>query len=262
MNILQEICEATRERVAGRRAVVPEAELAAALVPRGEARPFRSALERPGLSVIAEFKRRSPSAGEIRPGSDAAQVAQAYEAGGAAALSVLTEEDYFGGSLDDLEAVRAAVSLPILRKDFIVDPYQVVESCAWGADAVLLIVAALEESELAELSAQAAELGLDVLVEVHDADELERALAACDPQIIGINHRDLRDFSVDIGLTARLMAGIPAGRTVVSESGIVTAADATTLHEAGADAILVGERLMREPDPAEALAALTGGSGS
>lgn len=262
MSVLRRICDSTRERVAERQGRVPRAELEARLVPPGGARPFRVALERPGLSVIAEFKRRSPSAGEIRAGAEVGEVVSAYEAGGAAALSVLTEEQSFGGSLDDLVAARACSGLPILRKDFVVDEYQVVEARAFGADAVLLIVAALTDGELAALSALADEIGLDVLVEVHDGIELERALAAADPRIIGVNHRDLRDFSVDTGLTRRLMADIPAGRLVVSESGIVGRDQAIEMEEAGADAILVGERLMREPDPGRALIELTGTGGA
>ena len=258
MNILQEICEATRERVAGRRAVVPEAELAAALVPRGEARPFRSALERPGLSVIAEFKRRSPSAGEIRPGSSVQEVVLAYESAGAAALSILTDQDSFGGSLADLEAASRASSLPVLRKDFILERYQVLEAAAAGADAVLLIVAALSDEELIELGEAAAHSGLDTLVEVHDSVELARALAVADPPAIGINSRNLKDLTIDPQLTAALMAEIPAGKTVVSESGISTPERVEELELAGVDAILVGESLMRADDPGHALRILTG----
>ena len=262
MSVLDRICAATRERVAERRARVPVAELEARIAPATGARPFRAALGRPGLSVIAEFKRRSPSAGEIRPGAVVEEVVRAYGEGGAAALSVLTEEDGFGGSLDDLVAARRASSLPILRKDFILDEYQVVETAAFGADAILLIVAALPDADLAALAGTAGELGLEVLVEVHDAGELARAKAVLEPQIIGVNNRDLRDFSVDTGLTRRLMADIPAGCLVVSESGIVSPAEVAEVEAAGADAILVGERLMREPDPAIALARLAGSEGS
>ena len=262
MSVLQQICDTTRERVAGRKDREPESALLDRLPGPRDVRPFRQALERPGLSVIAEFKRRSPSAGEIRPGSEVPAIVAAYESGGAAALSVLTEEDSFGGSLEDLAAARESSSLPILRKDFMVDEYQVVEAAVFGADAILVIVAALEDGEMEAIAGRADELGLDVLVEVHDAAELERVLAILDPEIIGVNNRDLRDFSVDTGRTRELMSDIPAGRLVVSESGIVTPAQVAEVEEAGADAILVGERLMREPDPAVALAELTGRDGT
>jgi indole-3-glycerol phosphate synthase len=207
--------------------------------------------------VIAEFKRRSPSAGELRESASAAEIAQAYERGGACALSVLTEGPNFAGSLEDLRAARATSALPILRKDFIVDPYQLHEARAAGADAVLLIVAALSRGELSELHRLARELGLDVLVEVHDRDELARALAL-DGALLGINNRDLRDFSVDLGRTAELMRDVPAGTRVVSESGIGDARQLAGLEAAGVDAVLVGESLMRAPDPAAALRALRG----
>jgi indole-3-glycerol phosphate synthase len=253
MSVLSRICDASRERVAERRAQVPEAELLAILPESGGTGRLRHALEAPGISVIAEFKRRSPSAGEIRPGSSVAEVVGAYEEAGASALSVLTEEENFGGSMADLREARATSSLPILRKDFTVDGYQVTEAAAAGADAVLLIVAALDDDELRDLDARARELGLDVLVEVHDAEELERAMEAIDPEIIGVNNRDLRDFTVDTTRTSKLMAAIPAGKVLVSESGITSADQIEELEQAGVDAVLVGERLMRAPDPAEAL---------
>lgn len=253
MNVLRRICDASRERVAERRAQVPEAELLAMITERGSTGRLRQALEAPGMSVIAEFKRRSPSAGEIRPGSSVTEVVCAYEEAGASALSVLTEEENFGGSLVDLQEAREASALPILRKDFTVDGYQVAEAAAAGADAVLLIVAALDDGELRSLDVRARELGLDVLVEVHDDEELERAMGAVDPEIIGINNRDLRDFTVDTARTSKLMAAIPAGKVVVSESGITSAGQLEELEQAGVDAVLVGERLMRAPDPGEAL---------
>lgn len=257
MSVLQEICDRSRERVAVRRARLPEEELLARLQAPRPAGRLRDALAAPGISVIAEFKRRSPSAGEIRPGSSVTEVVEAYGKAGASALSVLTEEEGFGGSLADLEEARAASPLPILRKDFTVDEYQVTEAAVAGADAILLIVAALDDDELKRFDARAREHGLDVLVEVHDAGELERALAAIDPGIIGINNRDLRDFTVDTGRTSQLMAEIPAGRIVVSESGITSARQVEELERAGVDAVLVGERLMRAPDPGEALRELT-----
>ena len=253
MNVLDRICETSRQRVAERRAAVPEADLLAMLHEREGCGRLRQALEAPGMSVIAEFKRRSPSAGEIRPGSSVSEVVGAYQGAGASALSVLTEEENFGGSLADLQEARAASELPILRKDFTVDGYQLTEAAAAGADAVLLIVAALNDEEIRSFDARARELGLDVLVEVHDAEELDRAMEAVDPEIIGINNRDLRDFTVDTARTSKLMAAIPAGKVVVSESGITTAGQLEELEQAGVDAVLVGESLMRAPDPGGAL---------
>ncbi len=261
MSVLDRIVDATREDVARRRRELPVAELERRLEARGPERPFHEALIRPGISVIAEFKRRSPSAGDIRAGSTVEGIVRAYEEAGAAALSVLTEERNFGGSLDDLRAARAASGLPILRKDFVVEPYQVIESAVAGADAILLIVAALEDDALAALHAQAAELDLDVLVEVHDDEELERALQAVDPELIGINNRNLSDFSVDVERTFELLTDVPAGKTVVSESGFHHPDQLHELERVGVDAVLVGESLMRAPDPGVALRVLTGAGG-
>jgi indole-3-glycerol phosphate synthase len=258
MNTLSEIVDATRQDLRRRRKEVPIAELERRLEARGRDRPFSEALIRPGVSVIAEHKRRSPSAGDIRPGSSVTEVVQAYERGGAAALSVLTEPGYFGGSLDDLREARAASRLPILRKDFIVDPYQVYESAALGADALLLIVAALDQRELVDLHAEARALDLDVLVEVHEAGELECALEVLDADVIGINNRNLSDFSVDVERTFELLADVPAGKTVVSESGFHHRDQLQELERVGVDAVLVGESLMRAPDPEAACRALTG----
>lgn len=215
-------------------------------------RGFRAALCRPGIAVIAEFKRRSPSAGPLRENPDVREIVTAYERGGAAALSILTEGPHFGGSLEDLRTARAASALPVLRKDFIVHPYQVHEARAAGADAVLLIVAALPSPRLSGLHEEASALGLDVLVEVHDSTELEAALAV-EANLIGINNRDLRDFSVDVRRTSRLLADIPAGTVVVSESGIATAEQLRGLEEEGVQAVLVGESLMRAEDPEQTL---------
>lgn len=259
MNVLDRIVAATREDVARRSRELPLAELERGLVARTEERPFSEALARPGVSVIAEFKRRSPSAGEIRPGATVEEVVGAYERAGAAALSVLTEEQHFGGSLDDLRAARAASSLPILRKDFIIEPYQLVESAVAGADAILLIVAALDDEALAALHATARELDLDVVVEVHSAEELERALGAIDPDVIGINNRDLTDFSVDVDRTFEILTDVPAGKTVVSESGFASHEQLLDVERVGVDAVLVGESLMRSADPEAALRILTGG---
>jgi indole-3-glycerol phosphate synthase len=258
MNVLERIVAGTREDVRKRRKKTPLAELERALAGRGDDRPFSEALTMPGVSVIAEHKRRSPSAGTIREGATVADVVGAYERGGAAALSILTENRHFGGSLDDLREARAASSLPILRKDFIVDAYQVYESAAAGADAILLIVAALDPDELAELFHEATGLDLDVLVEVHSEEELECALEVLDADVIGINNRDLADFSVDIERTFELLADIPAGKTVVSESGFHSREQLDARERVGVDGVLVGESLMRAADPEAALRALTG----
>jgi indole-3-glycerol phosphate synthase len=258
MSVLDRIVDSTREAVARRREAVPLAELEGRLGGPRDDRPFREALTRPGVSLIAEHKRRSPSVGEIRSGSTVAGVVTAYERGGAAALSILTEGPHFGGSLDDLREARSASDLPILRKDFVVDAYQVYESAVAGADAMLLIVAALDDDALAELNREALGLDLDVLVEVHNEDELERALELADPDVIGINNRDLVDFSVDLERTYELLSDIPAGKTVVSESGIHTREQLDDLERVGVDAVLVGESLMRAPDPEAACRELSG----
>jgi indole-3-glycerol phosphate synthase len=256
-NVLDRIVDSTRRDVEHRRAEVPLATLERALASRGEDRPFSEALVHPGISVIAEHKRRSPSAGTIRDGATVEEVVCAYERAGAAALSVLTERHHFGGSLEDLKLAKATTRLPILRKDFIVDPYQVYESAAVGADAILLIVAALEPKELQRLYGEALSLDLDVLVEVHEAQELEVALERLDADVIGINNRDLTDFSVDVQRTFELLSDIPAGKTVVSESGIGTREQLDELERVGVDAVLVGEALMRADDMEAACRALT-----
>jgi len=262
MSILEEILASTRGELAQRKRARPEAELRelalAAPAPAADRRGLRGALERPGIGVIAEFKRRSPSAGTLREGAEIAEIARAYERGGADAMSVLTEGPSFGGSLEDLGAARAACGLALLRKDFIVDPYQLYEARLAGADAVLLIVAALTLPRLRELRGLARGLGLDALVEVHDRAELELALEA-GADLVGINNRDLRDFSVDVERTFALLDAIPAAVTVVSESGIGRAAQLARLQAAGVHGVLVGESLMRAPAPAEALRALRGG---
>jgi indole-3-glycerol phosphate synthase len=256
LTVLDRIVEATRDDVERRREVVPLSQLEAALRERPEGRPFQEALTRPGISLIAEHKRRSPSAGAIREGSSVEDVVRAYELGGAAAVSVLTEPSHFGGSLDDLRAARAATELPVLRKDFVIDSYQVVESAAAGADAILLIVAALEPDDLLELHREALALDLDVLVEVHDEEQLEVALDV-EAEVIGINNRDLGDFSVDIERTYELLSDVPAGKTVVSESGFSTRDQLDELDRVGVDAVLIGETLMRAPDIEAACRELT-----
>jgi indole-3-glycerol phosphate synthase len=262
VNVLERIVAGTREDVRRRRAEVPLSALESALAGRGDDRPFSEALTLPGVSVIAEHKRRSPSAGEIRAGASVADVVLAYERGGAAAISILTEGTHFGGSLDDLREARAASALPILRKDFIVDPYQLYESAAAGADAILLIVAALDARVLAELHGEARTLDLDVLVEVHDEEELDCALEILDADVIGINNRNLVDFSVDVERTFELLADIPAGKTVVSESGFHSRDQLDALERVGVDGVLIGESLMRAEDPEAALRALAGGDDS
>jgi indole-3-glycerol phosphate synthase len=249
VNALTPILAATRDEVERRRAT--------ALGPRESAlRDFTGALRRRGISLIAEHKRRSPSAGTIREDLTLEDVVAAYERGGAAALSVLTEGPNFGGSLEDLRRARAASTLPVLRKDFTVDPYQVHESYAAGADAILLIVAALRDEELAELHGLASELGLAALVEVHDERELDRALAL-GATLIGINNRDLTTLEVDLRRTYRLRSAIPAGVTVVAESGFSNADQLRELERERVDAVLIGEALMRSPEIEDAVRRLT-----
>jgi indole-3-glycerol phosphate synthase len=256
MAMIEELVGAARAGVEQRRAQVPLEDLEQRLSERPEQRPFGEALVRPGLSVIAEFKRRSPSAGQIRDGVTPGEIAQAYEAGGAAALSVLTDEAHFGGSLADLTAARSACELPVLQKDFVVDPYQLYEAAVAGADAVLLIVAALDGERLGALHAEARGLDLDCLVEVHQEAELETALTV-DADVIGINNRDLDDMSVDVQTTLELITDVPAGKTVVSESGIADRATLEELERVGVDAVLIGEALMRADDPAAKVRELT-----
>jgi indole-3-glycerol phosphate synthase len=253
---LDELVGATREAVRRRQRERSLSDLAAEVETGREGHPFAEALSRPGTSVIAEHKRRSPSAGTIRDGASCADIVHAYERGGAAAISILTEEEHFGGSLADLREARAATELPILRKDFTIDPYQLYEAKVGGADAVLLVVGSLEQGALAELYAQASELDLDALVEIHDDEELDRALEL-DSDVIGINNRDLEDFSVDIQRTFDLLADVPAGKVVVSESGIHHRGQIDELEQVGVDAVLVGEAVMRAPDPEAAVRALT-----
>jgi len=255
--MLEQLITAARAGVEDRRAQTPQAELESRLQSRGHDRPFNEALVRPGLSVIAEFKRRSPSAGDISATAAVAGQVGAYERGGAAALSVLTDERHFGGSLDDLRAARAACDLPILRKDFIVDPYQLVEAAVNGADAVLLIVRALEDAELRDMYEGARDLDLDCLVEVHDGEELERALRL-DADVIGINNRNLDEGAVDVATTYELMPDVPAGKTVVAESGISSRAELEELERVGVDAVLIGSALMNSDDPEALTRELTG----
>jgi indole-3-glycerol phosphate synthase len=256
--MIEQLIAGARQGVEARRSQLPQADLEARLSGRGEDRPFSEALARPGLSLIAEFKRRSPSMGEISASADVAAQVGAYERGGAAALSVLTDEPHFGGSLEDLRQARAACGMPILRKDFLVDPYQLYEAAVNGADAVLLIVRVLEGELLGSLYEEARAIDLDCLVEVHDAEELERALEI-DPEAIGINNRDLDEQRVDIATTFELMPDVPAGITVVAESGISGRAELEELERVGVDAVLIGGALMSAPDPEAKVLELIGG---
>jgi indole-3-glycerol phosphate synthase len=249
--MLEEILRATRERI--RDLDLPGLEARARQ--QAPARSLAAALEAPGLGVIAEVKRRSPSRGTLADDLDPGEQAAAYARGGAAAISVLTEPDFFGGSLADLAAVRSAVTIPVLRKDFIVDAAQIWESRAAGADAVLLIVAVLTDAELSEFLAVAMDAGLDALVEVHDGAEAHRAVTA-GARIVGVNNRDLATFTVDLAtaeLLAELISDVPIR---VAESGIFERADARRMAEAGYQAVLVGEALVRASDPAALVADL------
>jgi indole-3-glycerol phosphate synthase len=251
-DILQRILTRKTEEVAERSARLPLAELASRVADLPETRGFAAAIEGKidaGLpAVIAEVKRASPSKGVIRPDFHPAAIARSYELGGAACLSVLTDKDFFQGSEDFLQQAREACSLPVLRKDFVIDPYQVYEARVIGADCILLIVAALADSALLELSLLAAELDLDVLCEVHDAEELERALALPVP-LIGVNNRNLRTFHTSLDTSLELQQLMEYDRILVSESGIHTPDDVATLRDAGINAFLVGEAFMRADDP-------------
>jgi indole-3-glycerol phosphate synthase len=260
VTILDRILAVKRTEIAEARATRSFAELDAAARAAEPVRKLEVALRRPTgqpVRVIAEIKRASPSAGPIRAGADPAVIARDYARGGASALSVLTDRQFFDGDLGFLARCRDAVALPLLRKDFLIDAYQVAEARAAGADAVLLIVAALEASQLAELLLAARGYGLDALVEVHDLHEVDTALAA-GATLLGVNHRDLRTFTIDMTLTAQIAPRVPASIVLVGESGIRTADDLRTLGDAGAHAVLVGEQLMRAASPGDALLALRG----
>jgi indole-3-glycerol phosphate synthase len=250
--ILDEILAETRRRLSSAEHQVPLDKLEEQIVHAPPVRDFCAALGKPGLACVAEFKRRSPSKGWINRDADSAVVSSAYQAAGAAAISVLTDGPFFGGSLDDLRRVRAVVDIPVLRKDFIVDRYQVAEARAAGADALLLIVSALRQEDLVELLAEVRRLGMEALVETHDRHEVERALVA-EARVIGVNHRDLRTLDMDMTLASSMRPLVPSDRLLVAESGIRTADDVCKMQEAGIDAVLVGESLMCDPDPGSAL---------
>ncbi|MGN7726657.1 indole-3-glycerol phosphate synthase TrpC [Luteimonas sp. 22616] len=255
-DVLQAIVQRKHEEITERVARLPLRELSARAADAPPVRGFAAAIEAKvatgDAAVIAEVKKASPSKGVIRADFDPAAIARSYAAGGAACLSVLTDVDFFQGADAYLQQARAACALPVLRKDFIVDPYQVVEARALGADCILLIAAALDDDRLAGLSGQALDLGMDVLVEVHDMAELERALQVPAP-LLGINNRNLRTFDVSLDTTLALKGAVPGDRRLVTESGILVPADVRRMRAAGVDAFLVGEAFMREPDPGTAL---------
>ena len=260
-DILQRVVEVKREEIAAarpRRSVGDLQELARAqTAPRGFAAAMRAKVARGDAAVVAEIKKASPSKGVLRENFDPAAIAASYARHGAACLSVLTDVQFFQGHADYLQAARAACTLPVIRKDFLIDPYQVVEARAMGADCILLIAACLGDGQMSELEEAAIEQGLDVLVEVHDGAELGRALRLKTP-LVGINNRNLRTFEVTLQATLELMAGVPADRLLVTESGILVQADVTKMRAAGVHAFLVGEAFMRAADPGAALEALFG----
>ncbi|MBB5685087.1 indole-3-glycerol phosphate synthase [Sphingobium boeckii] len=258
MNKLTEICDFKRQDVARRKALTTLSELESRAATQTAPRGFRAALDaKPGHALIAEIKKASPSKGLIRADFDPPAHARAYEAAGAACLSVLTDEPYFQGADAYLVAARAAVSIPCLRKDFMVDPWQIAEARALGADAILIIVAALDDGQMAEIEAEAIRFGMDALIEVHDAAELDRALKLTS-RLIGVNNRDLRNFSVDFARTYELVGSAPAGCTFVAESGLTSKGDLDAMAAHGVHCFLVGEALMRQPDVELATRALIG----
>lgn len=249
MSFLSEIVERKRQRVEALKRTVPFD----ALERRSGSHRLRQALLNDRINIIAEFKRRSPSKGVIRADADLKQIAKSYEAGGAAAISVLTEEDYFSGSLDDLRAAKKSVYLPVLQKDFIFDEYQVYESAAAGADALLLIVAALDDDQLISLRKLVEdELGMDALIEVHTREEMHRAVA-CGANLIGVNNRNLHTFEVSLDTSLALAQEAPSGAVLISESGLNNSTDLVRLRDAGYHGFLVGETLMRSENPGTAL---------
>jgi indole-3-glycerol phosphate synthase len=257
-NVLERIVDKKWEEIAARKLALPIEALRDKVQELPPTRGFADRLSAPGpIKLIAEFKRRSPSKGIIREGSTPSEIAQIYEANGATCMSVLTDEPFFGGTLDDLREARAATDLPIIRKDFILDPYQIYEARLAGADAVLLIAECLDDAALELLLAGADELGLSALVELYDPENVDRVVAS-GAKLIGVNNRDLRSFEVDLRHTLRMRERIPADRVLVGESGIRTRADVELLAAGGVDAILVGETLMASADVGAAMRELLG----
>jgi indole-3-glycerol phosphate synthase len=261
-DILQRILSRKREEIAQRKEHCPLAQVkeqaSRADPPRGFVAAIEQRIAAGGAAVIAEVKKASPSRGVLREDFRPAEIARSYAARGATCLSVLTDQDFFLGADEFLQQARAACPLPVLRKDFTIDPYQIVEARALGADCILLIVAALDDTQLAQLTATANDVGIDVLVEVHDGDELERALTL-DLRLIGINNRNLRSFETTLQTTLDLLPRIPPGRTVVTESGILAPEDVATMRRNGVHGFLVGEAFMKAPDPGLELERLFGG---
>jgi indole-3-glycerol phosphate synthase len=260
-NVLTEILAVKADHVAACTHLVPQDKIehlaAEASPPRGFAQALRDTAATGRYPLIAEMKRKSPSGGEIRPGFDPAAIAMDYQTAGVTCLSVLTDEPYFGGRDDDLKAARSAVPMPALRKDFMIDPYQIAESRALGADCILLIVAALDDAQLAELLAETSRWKMDALIEVHDEDELDRALTL-DAMLIGINNRNLKTLKTDLATFERLAPRVPTDRLLVAESGLRDTADLRRMTAARAGAFLVGESLLRQPDLVGATRALLG----
>ena len=252
MTILERIVAAKRAEVAAAKEKLSLHDLERKSRSAPPARDFVAALRAKRPAVIAEIKKASPSRGVLREQFDPAAIARSYERGGAACLSVLTDREFFQGSSDDLRAARAACALPVLRKDFIIDPYQVVEARAMGADCILLIAACLTAAQMVELEDRANSLGMAVLVEVHDAGELQAALRLRTP-LIGVNNRDLRTFATRLETTLELLPRLPPGRVLITESGILATADVVRMRSAGVQAFLVGEAFMRAADPGAAL---------
>ena len=260
MTILERILDTKRAELEESRKLHPLDEVVAAAAQAAPALSLAEAVGRGGIQVVAEVKKASPSKGVIREDFDPVAIAAAYAGGGAAAISVLTDSEYFQGSLDYLRAIREKVAVPLLRKDFIIDPYQVFEARAAGADAILLILAALSDQEAEPLAAVAEELGMDVLWEVHNIEEMQR-VAAFSPRVVGINNRDLKTFEVSLETTRGLLPEVPADAVVISESGFFVREELEMMSDWGVDGFLVGEGLMRAEDPGEALRGLLSARG-